>query len=347
MSASARPRWRSRAAAAVALAGKQVAIVAPTTVLVRQHLADVPPPLRRPRRRSRRICPAWCGRPRRRTSRRAWPTATSDIVIGTHALAGQGRALQGPRPRRDRRGAALRRAPESASCATWRAGRPRPDPDRDAHPAHPASGAGRPAGSSASSPRRRPGARPIRTSLARRSTTPRCAQALVRERRRGGQSFVVCPRIEDIEPMREAPRRRSCRNSRSSSPTASMPPVEIDEAHGPLRRRGRGRAPRHQHHRERARRAARQHHAGLARRPLRPRAAAPAARPRRARPGARRLLSADRPCGDDRRRPRASGWRRSKPWTALGAGFAISARDLDLARRRRPLRRGARPGMSG
>ena len=27
-------------------------------------------------------------------------------------------------------------------------------------------------------------------------------QALQRERRRGGQSFVVCPRVEDIAPMR-------------------------------------------------------------------------------------------------------------------------------------------------
>ena len=28
-------------------------------------------------------------------------------------------------------------------------------------------------------------------------------EALLREKRRGGQSFVVCPRVEDIEPWRK------------------------------------------------------------------------------------------------------------------------------------------------
>jgi transcription-repair coupling factor (superfamily II helicase) len=42
--------------------------------------------------------------------------------------------------------------------------------------------------------------RPIRTYLAPFDPGT-VRQALLRERRRGGQSFVVCPRIEDIEPM--------------------------------------------------------------------------------------------------------------------------------------------------
>ena len=43
---------------------------------------------------------------------------------------------------------------------------------------------------------------PIRTVHRRRSTTRSSRARCTRERRRGGQSFVVCPRIEDLAPMR-------------------------------------------------------------------------------------------------------------------------------------------------
>jgi transcription-repair coupling factor (superfamily II helicase) len=119
-------------------------------------------------------------------------------------------------------------------------------------------------------------------------------QALRREARRGGQSFVVCPRIEDIEPMRE--------RIAGLLPDLSllvahggMPPAEVDEALVRFAAGGRGRAALHQHRGNRARRAARQHHAGLAPRPLRPVAAPPAPRAGGARAGARRDLPADRP----------------------------------------------------
>ncbi|HEX2725720.1 MAG TPA: DEAD/DEAH box helicase, partial [Beijerinckiaceae bacterium] len=78
-----------RAAAAVALAGKQVAIVAPTTVLVRQHLSTF-------RRRfagfdievghlSRLVRPAEA-----RTVKQGLRDGSVRIVVGTHALAGKG-----------------------------------------------------------------------------------------------------------------------------------------------------------------------------------------------------------------------------------------------------------------
>ncbi|HEX8193098.1 MAG TPA: TRCF domain-containing protein [Allosphingosinicella sp.] len=69
---------------------------------------------------------------------------------------------------------------------------------------------------------------PIRTLVA--SFDPeRARTALLRERSRGGQSFVVVPRIEDMEPMAEQ-LRRAAPELELLSAHGKMPAAEIDEA---------------------------------------------------------------------------------------------------------------------
>jgi transcription-repair coupling factor (superfamily II helicase) len=186
-----------RAAAAAALAGKQVAVVAPTTVLVRQHLQTF-------RRRfaglgievghlSRLVKPAEAKRVKE-------GIANGDvrIVVGTHAVAGRGVAFQDLGlvviDEEQRFGAAhkaaLRALAPAAHVLTLTA---TPIP----RTLQAAMAGLQDLSVIATPPAQR---RPIRTFL-----TPfdpaSVRQALLRERRRGGQSFVVCPRIEDIEPM--------------------------------------------------------------------------------------------------------------------------------------------------
>ena len=67
-------------------------------------------------------------------------TARSRSSIGTHALLGQERRVQGPRPGDRRRGAAFRRRAQGAAEGAARR-RACADADRDADPAHPAAGA--------------------------------------------------------------------------------------------------------------------------------------------------------------------------------------------------------------
>ncbi len=186
-----------RAAAAVALAGKQVAIVAPTTVLVRQHLQTF-------RRRfaglgvevghlSRLVRPAEA-----RAVKAGLADGTVDIVIGTHALTGQGVAFKDL-------GLVVIDEEQRFGLAHKRKLR---DLARDVHvltlTATPIPRTLQAAmlglqdlSVIATPPAQR---RPIRTIVGPFDEAS-LRQALVRERRRGGQSFVVCPRIEDIEPL--------------------------------------------------------------------------------------------------------------------------------------------------
>ena len=133
-----------RAAAVAALAGRQVALVAPTTVLVRQHVATFTKRFAElgigvaqlsrldPARRSE----GGEGRPRRRHGPHR----------GRHPGGrGGGCGVQGARPPDGRRGAALRRGREGAPARARRR-RPRPDPHRHPHPPHPAGRAGGAAG---------------------------------------------------------------------------------------------------------------------------------------------------------------------------------------------------------
>jgi transcription-repair coupling factor (superfamily II helicase) len=186
-----------RAAAAAALAGKQVAIVAPTTVLVRQHLQTF-------RRRfaglgvevahlSRLVKPAEATRVKQGIA-----NGEVRVVVGTHALAGRGVRFQDLGlvviDEEQRFGAAhkatLRALAPSAHVLTLTA---TPIP----RTLQAAMAGLQDLSVVATPPAQR---RPIRTFVTPFDVAT-VRQALLRERRRGGQSFVVCPRIEDIEPM--------------------------------------------------------------------------------------------------------------------------------------------------
>jgi len=186
-----------RAAAAAALAGKQVAIVAPTTVLVRQHLHTF-------RRRfaglgvevaglSRLVSPAEAKR-----VKAGLADGGIQVVVGTHALAAKGVRFRDLGlvviDEEQRFGAAhkakLRDLAQGLHVLTLTA---TPIP----RTLQAALVGLQDLSVIATPPTQR---RPIRTFL-----TPfdpvTVREALVRERRRGGQSFVVCPRVEDIEPL--------------------------------------------------------------------------------------------------------------------------------------------------
>jgi transcription-repair coupling factor (superfamily II helicase) len=188
-----------RAAAAVALAGKQVAIVAPTTVLVRQHVRSF-------QRRfaglgievehlSRLVKPAEA-----KAVKKGLADGSIRVVIGTHALAAKGVVFKDLGlvviDEEQRFGTAhkarLRDLASGGHVLTLTA-TPIPRTMQAALVGL------QELSIIATPPARR---QPIRTFL-----TPfdpaTVREALVRERRRRGQSFVVCSRVEDIEPTRE------------------------------------------------------------------------------------------------------------------------------------------------
>ena len=130
-----------RAAFKAVMDGKQVAFLAPTTVLAFQHQKTLQRSLRRlpgphrdgqPLPHQGRAEADHRGRRRRqgRDHRRHAPAAV------------EGRAVPRPRPARRRRGAALRRRAQGAHQADAQARR-RADDDRDADPAHAEHVAGR------------------------------------------------------------------------------------------------------------------------------------------------------------------------------------------------------------
>jgi transcription-repair coupling factor (superfamily II helicase) len=214
-----------RAAAAAALAGKQVAVLAPTTVLARQHLETF-------RKRfagfglrvaslSRLSSPAEA-----KETKRALAAGEIRIAVGTHALAAKGVRFQDlglvviDEEQRfgTRQKAALRKVGEGVHVLTLTA-TPIPRTLQAALVGLQSLSV------IATPPARR---QPIRTARAPLDDAL-LTQALRREARRGGQSFVVCPRIEDIEPMRE--------RVAGLLPDLSllvahggMPPAEVDEA---------------------------------------------------------------------------------------------------------------------
>jgi transcription-repair coupling factor (superfamily II helicase) len=188
-----------RAAAAAALSGKQVAVVAPTTVLARQHVRSF-------QRRfaglgieiahlSRLVTPAEA-----RAVKKGLADGTIRIVIGTHALAAKGVTFKDLGlvviDEEQRFGAAhkarLRDLAAGGHVLTLTA-TPIPRTLQSALVGL------QELSIIATPPARR---QPIRTFL-----TPfdpaSVRDALMRERRRRGQSFVVCSRVEEIEPMRE------------------------------------------------------------------------------------------------------------------------------------------------
>ncbi|WP_091737696.1 DEAD/DEAH box helicase [Phenylobacterium immobile] len=187
-----------RAAAAVALAGHQVAVVAPTTVLARQHLQTFERRFAgtglRIAQLSRLVSPGEA-----RAVKADLAAREVDIVIGTHAIA-NGAAFPDLGlmiiDEEQKFGAAikaqLRDMARGGHLLTLTA---TPIP----RTLQAAMVGLQEVSVIASPPARR---RPIRTFLAPFDAAT-VRTALLREKRRGGQSFVVVPRIEDIRPLAE------------------------------------------------------------------------------------------------------------------------------------------------
>ncbi len=207
-----------RALAAAVFAGRQAVLVAPTTVLARQHAET----LRRRFARfgievaqlSRLVAPAEA-----RRVKLGLADGSIRLAVGTHALAGRGVAFAdlgltvideeqrfGVKTKAD-----LRRLAAGGHVLTLTA-TPIPRTLQ-------AALVGLQSLSVLATP---PALRqPVRTVIASFDAEAVCA-ALTREHRRGGQSFVVCPRVEDIAPMADRLR-------------ALVPKLDVVVAHGGLK----------------------------------------------------------------------------------------------------------------
>ncbi|MBM6580441.1 transcription-repair coupling factor [Microvirga sp. BT689] len=214
-----------RTAAVVALSGRQVAVIAPTTVLARQHVRSF-------QRRfagfgievahlSRLVTAAEA-----RHVKKGLADGSVRIVIGTHALAAKGIAFNDLGlviiDEEQRFGAAHKaklRAMASGGHVLTLTATPIPRTLQAALVGLQELSV------IATPPARR---QPIRTFLTAFDPAT-LRQALMRERRRRGQSFVVCSRVEDIEPMREE-LARIVPELKVVVAHGQMPPAETDEA---------------------------------------------------------------------------------------------------------------------
>ncbi|MEH3144661.1 MAG: helicase-related protein [Methylobacterium frigidaeris] len=213
-----------RAAAAAVLAGRQVAVVAPTTVLVRQHLRTFARRFARfgieVAHLSRLVAPAEA-----RRVKAGLADGSVRLVVGTHALAGRGVSFHdlglviideeqrfGTRDK-----ASLREAAGDGHILTLTA-TPIPRTLQSAL-------AGLQSLSVIATP---PAVRqPIRTVLIPFDPDTLRA-ALLREHGRGGQSFVVCPRIEDLAAV-EARLRGLAPDLSIAVAHGDLKPAEMDE----------------------------------------------------------------------------------------------------------------------
>ncbi len=312
-----------RAAFAAAINGKQVAVVVPTTLLARQHFTNFAQrfaglPIK-VAQLSRMVRPADS-----RPPRPASPTGEVDIVVGTHALLGKGVDFKDlglvivdeeqhfgvkhkerlKELRAEVHVLTLSATPIPRTLQLAMTG------VRDL--------------SIIATP-------PVDRLAVRTFVTPfdelLVREALLRERYRGGQSFYVCPRIEDLDEAR-----RSCA---SSVPEAKfvvahgqMAPTELEDACRPSTRasttcccRRRSSNPASTSRRQHADRASRRH--------VRPGAALPAARPRRPLEDARlRAVHHAREQAADRAGREAPEGAASLD--TLGAGFQLASHDLDI-----------------
>jgi transcription-repair coupling factor (superfamily II helicase) len=213
-----------RAAIAVALSGMQVAMVAPTTVLARQHYETL--------RRRFSGADINVGRLSRLASqneaqevKRGLADGAIQVVVGTHALAAKDVAFANLGlliiDEEQRFGAALKaQLRELAPRAHLLTMTATPIP----RTLQLAMVGVEDVSVIATPPARR---RPIRTFLAPYDPAT-IRTALLRERRRGGQSFVVAPRIDDIEPIaRELWRLIPELTVRIAH--GELPPDEVDE----------------------------------------------------------------------------------------------------------------------
>ena len=131
-----------RAAFKAVMDGKQVAFLAPTTVLAFQHQKTLQGALRRISRCASRWSAASGARRSRRRRSTDLAAGKVDIIVGTHRLLSKDVAVPRPRAAGRRRRAALRRRPQGEDQAAEEEGR-RADDERDADSAHAEHVAGR------------------------------------------------------------------------------------------------------------------------------------------------------------------------------------------------------------
>ncbi|MFL5078335.1 MAG: helicase-related protein [Microvirga sp.] len=206
-----------RAAGAAALAGKQVAIIAPTTVLVRQHLETFRQRFARTGieigHLSRLVKPSEA-----RTVKQALAKGSLRILIGTDALAARGVRFQQLGlvviDEEQRFGAAQKAKLQALATGVHVLSLTATPIPRTFQRAF----VGLVDLSLLETPPVR--RRPIRTFLLPFDPVT-VREALLREQRRGGQSFVVCPRIEDIDGL-------------ASKLAEVVPEVEVLIAHGKM-----------------------------------------------------------------------------------------------------------------
>jgi transcription-repair coupling factor (superfamily II helicase) len=186
-----------RAAAAVALSGRQVALCAPTTVLAKQHFQTFQRRFAGTGIKVEQLSRLVAAR-EAKAVRSAIAEGEAGIVVGTHALAGEqvdfadlGLMIV---DEEQKFGAAVKqRLREMANSGHLLSMTATPIP----RTLQAAMIGVQDVSVIASPPARR---RPIRTFLA--PFDPASVRtALLREKRRGGQSFLVAPRIEDIGPL--------------------------------------------------------------------------------------------------------------------------------------------------
>jgi len=214
-----------RAAAMVALAGRQVVVAAPTTVLVRQHLETF-----RKRFAGTDVVVAGLSRLSSAAEKKAVKAGLADgtvhIVVGTGAVAGKGVDYANLAlvviDEEQRCGAAdkakLRALSEDAHILTLTA-TPIPRTLQTALVGLQQLSV------IATPPARR---QPIRTSVGEFDAAT-VRTALLREKSRGGQSFVVVPRIEDMTAMAERLAKIAPELSTREA-HGKMPPADIDDA---------------------------------------------------------------------------------------------------------------------
>ena len=213
-----------RAAASVALAGRQVAIAAPTTVLVRQHLETFA-------RRFEGTGVAVAGLSRLSSAaekarvKQGLADGSIGIVIGTGAVAGKGVAYADLAlvviDEEQRFGAADKAKLHELGAGHLLTLSATPIP----RTLQSAMVGLQKMSVIATPPARR---QPIRTAV--QVFDPETVRtALLRERGRGGQSFVVVPRIEDMAPLSET-LTKLVPELRIVSAHGKMAPAEIDEA---------------------------------------------------------------------------------------------------------------------
>lgn len=213
-----------RAAAMVALAGRQVAIAAPTTVLVRQHLETF-----QKRFEGTGIQVAGLSRLSSESEKREVKAGLADgsvrVVIGTGAVAGAGVEYHDLAlvviDEEQRFGAADKAKLRDLGAGHVMALSATPIP----RTLQTALVGLQQLSILATPPARR---QPIRTAIA--SFDPVTVRsALLREKGRGGQSFVVVPRIEDMAPL-DAELKKLVPELRLVTAHGKMPAAEIDEA---------------------------------------------------------------------------------------------------------------------